>query len=98
MSTHPPPRRRLGQASSEQERRLHPKPVRLRGPTQYQVAAGMQRLYESLVVRWSDGWDVAVIPGKGQSIAASRVGYPQAWLEEVGYANSFVESCDPTCD
>lgn len=55
-----------------------------------EVRRRWHELYNELLVRYSDGWNYA----NGE---AGRLGYPETWLETVGYDDNGVIACDPTC-
>lgn len=59
------------------------------------AAAGVAKwrdLYDALLVRDSDGWAYDT-----KAKVANRVGYPAAWLDEVGYEKGTTYACKTTC-
>ena len=56
------------------------------------VIAAVRELYDSLLVRDSDGWDY-----DAAARVANRVGYPAAWLDDIGYTKGTTYACKTTC-
>merc|ERR1711907_573082 len=54
-----------------------------------------QQLYSDLLLRFSDGWDYSLTGGY-PNYEATSLGYPAAWLHEVGYTSGPV-ACYDTC-
>jgi len=59
------------------------------------VVRQWRALYDSLLLRFSDGWSYAVAD-KDTYPKATPLGYPRKWLEAVSYDNG-TEACASTC-